>query len=104
MWVKKPKAFNNSPNKGVGPWEEACDHLDNYLWGYNLKQLGRMYPETPQRWQTWCQTKDLELVKTVLDFIPLSPISNCGTKTVLDLEAVEKEGPRSMTTGVKNHT
>ena len=35
-------------------------------------------------------TKDLELVKLVLDFIPLSPFSDWGTKTVLDLEVVEE--------------
>ena len=88
-WVKRLKAFNNSLNKGIGPWEETYDHLDNYLWGYNLKQLGWMYPETPQWWQTWGLTKDLDLAKTVLDFIPLSLISDCGTKTVLDLKVVE---------------
>ena len=37
-------------------------------------------------------TKDLELAKSVLDFIPLSPFSDWGTKTVLDPEAVEEEG------------
>ena len=77
-WVKKTKTFNNSPNKGVEPWEGTCDHLDTCLWGYNLKQLGRMYPETPQWWQTWLVFKllnflewglmrDLELAKSVLD-------------------------------------
>ena len=28
-----------------------------------------------------------------MDFIPLSPFSDWGTKIVLDPEAVEKEGP-----------
>ena len=56
-----------------------------------------MYPETPQWWQTWGLTKDLKLVKLVLDFIPLLPFSNCGIKTVLDLEAVEEEGPEEST-------
>ena len=37
-------------------------------------------------------TKDLELAKSVLDFIPLSPFSNWGTNTVLNPEAVEEEG------------
>ena len=72
-WVKKLKTFNNSPNKGIGPWEETYDRLDNCLWEYNLKQLGRMSPETLQWWQTWGLTKNLEIVKLVLDFIPLSP-------------------------------
>ena len=36
--------------------------------------------------------KDLELAKTVLNFLPLSPFSDWGTKTVLDLEAMEEEG------------
>ena len=62
-WVKKLKTFNNSPNKDVGPWEEIFDRLDNCLWGYNLKQLGQMCPKTPQWWQTWDLTKDLELAK-----------------------------------------
>ena len=38
-------------------------------------------------------TKDLELIKSVLDFIPLSPFSDWGIKTVLDPEVVEEEGP-----------
>ena len=67
--------------------------MDNCLWGYNLKQLGRMCPETPQWWQTLSLTKDLELVKSVMDFIPLLPFSDYGIKTVLDPEAVEDEGP-----------
>ena len=46
-WVKKLKTFNNSLNKGVGPWEETCDCLDNYLREYNLKQLGWMCPKIP---------------------------------------------------------
>ena len=37
--------------------------------------------------------KDLELEKSVMDFIPLSPFSDWGTKKVFDLEAVEEEGP-----------
>ena len=85
------KVFNNSPNKGVGPWEETCDSLDNCLWGYNLKQLGRMCPKTPQWWQTWGLTKDLELAKSVLDFIRLLHFSDWGIKTIFDLEAVEEE-------------
>ena len=36
--------------------------------------------------------KDLELDKSVMDFIPLSPFSDWGTKIVFDPEAVEKEG------------
>ena len=86
-WVKKLKTFNNSPNKGVVPWEETCDRLDTCFWGYNLKQLGWMCLEISQWWQTWVifelldflkwgLTKDLELAKSVLDFIPLSPFSN----------------------------
>ena len=67
--------------------------MDNYLWGYNLKQLGRMCPEIPQWWQTWGLTKDLELDKSNLDFIPLLPFSDWGTKTILNSEAVEEEGP-----------
>ena len=51
-----------------------------------------MYPETPQWWQTWGLTRDLELDKSVLDFIPLSPFSDWGTKKVFDSEAVEEEG------------
>ena len=51
-----------------------------------------MCPETPQWWQTWGLTKDLELAKLVLDFIPLSPFSDYGTKTVLDPEAMEEKG------------
>ena len=96
-WVKKLKAFNNSPNKGIGHWEETCDRLDNFLCGYNLKQLGWMCPETPQWWQTWGLTKDLELARLVLDFIPLLHFSDCGTKIVLDPEAVEEEGPEETT-------
>ena len=41
-------------------------------------------------------TKDLELAKSVLDFIPLSPFSDWGTKIVLDLEVVEEEGPKEI--------
>ena len=37
-------------------------------------------------------TKDLELAKSVLDFIPLSHFSDWGTKIVLDPEAMEEEG------------
>ena len=48
--------------------------------------------ETPQWWQTWGLTKDLELVKSVLDFIPLSPFSDWGIETVLDPKVVEEEG------------
>ena len=51
-----------------------------------------MCPKTPQWWQTWGLTKDLELDKSVIDFIPVSPFSNWGTKTIFDLEAVEEEG------------
>ena len=40
---------------------------------------------------------DLELAKSVLDFIPLSPFSDWRTKTVFDLEAVEEEGPEETT-------
>ena len=86
------KTFNNSLNKVVDPWEETCDHLDICFWGYNLKQLRRMCPKTPQWWRIWDLTKDLELAISVLDFIPLSPFSDYGTKTVLDLVAVEEEG------------
>ena len=85
-WVKKLKTFNNSLNKGVEPWEGTCNCLDTCLLGYNLKQLRRMCPETPQWWQTWVVfelldflewglTKDLELAKSVLDFIPFLPFS-----------------------------
>ena len=56
-----------------------------------------MCPETPQWWQTWGLTKNLELAKSVLDFILLLPFSNLGTKIVLDLEAVEEEGPEETT-------
>ena len=55
-----------------------------------------MCPETPQWWQTWGLTKDLKLAKSVLDFIPLLPFSNWGTKIVLDLEAEEEEGPEEI--------
>ena len=48
--------------------------------------------ETPQWWQTWSLLKDLELDKSISNFIPLSPFSDLGTKTVLDPEAMEKEG------------
>ena len=51
-----------------------------------------MCPETQQWWQTWGLSKDLELEKSVLDFIPLSLFSDFGTKTVFDPEAVEEEG------------
>ena len=34
----------------------------------------------------------LELARSVLDFIPLLPFLDCGTKTVLDPEAVKEEG------------
>ena len=36
--------------------------------------------------------KDLELARSVLEFIPLLPFSDCGTKTVIDPEAVEEKG------------
>ena len=73
-----------------------------------MKQLGRMCPETPQQWQTWVVfelldflewglIKDLELDKSVMDFIPLSPFSNYGTKIVFDPKAVEDEGPEEST-------
>ena len=52
-----------------------------------------MCPETPQWWQTWGLIKDLELDKSILNFIPLSHFSDWGTKTVFDPEAVEEEGP-----------
>ena len=32
-----------------------------------------------------------------MDFIPLTHFSDCGTKTVFDLEAVKKEGPEETT-------
>ena len=51
-----------------------------------------MCPEALQWWQTWGLTKNLELARSVLDFILLSPFSDWGTKTVLDPEAVEEEG------------
>ena len=51
-----------------------------------------MCPETPQWWQTWGLTKDLELARSILDFIPLLPFSYCGTKIVLDLEVMEEKG------------
>ena len=35
---------------------------------------------------------DLELARSLLNFIPLLPFSDCGTKTVLDPEAVEEKG------------
>ena len=77
--------------------------MDTCLWGYNLKQLWWMYTKTLQWWQTWVVfeildllewglIKDLELAKLVLDFIPLSPFSNYGTKIVFDPEALEEEG------------
>ena len=53
--------------------------------------------ETPQWWQTWGLTKNLELAKSVLDFIPLLPFSDWSTKTVFDPEAVEEEGPEETT-------
>ena len=64
-----------------------------------------MCPETPQWWQTWAilgllnflewgLTNDLELYKSVMDFIHLSHFSDYGTKTVFDLEAVEEEGSK----------
>ena len=93
-WVEKLKTFNNSPNKSIGPWKETYDRLDTYFWGYNLKQLGRMCPKIPQWWQKWCLTKDLELAISILDFIHLSFFSDWGTKTILDPEAVEEEGPK----------
>ena len=37
--------------------------------------------------------KGLELARSVLDFIPLLPFSDWGTKTVLDPEAMEEERP-----------
>ena len=55
-----------------------------------------MCPEIPQWWQTWGLTKDLELVRSVLDFIPLLPFLDWDTKTVLDPEAVEEEGPEEI--------
>ena len=51
-----------------------------------------MCQEITQWWQTLGLTKDLELAKSVLDFIPLLPFSDCGTKTVLDPKAMENEG------------
>ena len=51
-----------------------------------------MCPETPQWWQTWGLTKDLELDKLVLNFKPISPFSDWGTKTILDPEAMEEKG------------
>ena len=51
-----------------------------------------MCPETPQWWQTWGLTKDLELARSVLDFIPLLPFSDYSTRTVLNPEAVEEKG------------
>ena len=66
-----------------------------------------MCPETPQWWQTWVVfelldflkwglIKDLELAKSILDFIPLSHFLDWGTKIVFDLEAVEEEGPEEI--------
>ena len=55
-----------------------------------------MCPETPQWWQTWGLIKDLELDKSVLNFIPLSHFLNYGIKTVFDSEAVEEEGPEKI--------
>ena len=49
-----------------------------------------MCPKTQQWWQTWGLTKDLELVRSVLDFLPFS---DYDTKTVIDPEAVEEKGP-----------
>ena len=62
-----------------------------------------MCPETPQRWQTWAVlglldflewglTKDLELDKSVIDFIPLSLFLDWVTKTIFDPKAMEEEG------------
>ena len=86
-WVKKLKGFNNSPRKGVEPWEETWDLFDTCLSGYNLKQLGRVCLRTPQWWQTWVVlklldflewglTNDLELEISVMGFLPLSTFSN----------------------------
>ena len=52
-----------------------------------------MCPKIPQWWQTWGLTKDLELVISVLDFIPLSPFSDWGIKTAFNPEVMEEEGP-----------
>ena len=32
-----------------------------------------------------------------MDFIPLSPFSDWDTRTVLDLESMEEEGPKKIT-------
>ena len=53
--------------------------------------------ETLQWWQTWDLTKNLDLAKSVSDFIPLSHFSDWDTKTVLDPKAVEEEGPEETT-------
>ena len=29
------------------PWERTWDLFDTHLWGYKLKQLGRVWLETP---------------------------------------------------------
>ena len=47
------KAFNNSLGIGTEPLDKGWDLFDTRLWGNNLKQLGRVWPETPQWWQTW---------------------------------------------------
>ena len=36
--------------------------------------------------------KGFRISRSILDFIPLSPFSDWGTKTVLDPEAVEEKG------------
>ena len=45
--------FSNSPRIGTEPLDKGWDLLDTRLWGNNLKQLGRVWPEAPQWWQTW---------------------------------------------------
>ena len=52
-WVKKLKAFSNSPKIVIEPLDKGWDLFDTCLWGNNLKQLGRVWPEAPQWWQTW---------------------------------------------------
>ena len=52
-WVKNLKPFSNSPRIGTEPLEKGWDLLDTRLWGNNLKQLGWVWPEASQWWQTW---------------------------------------------------
>ena len=55
------KAFNNSPRIGTELLDKGWDLFDTHLWGNNLKQLGRVWLEAPQSWQTWVVLELLDL-------------------------------------------